>query len=335
MVASREHRWARGDWQLLPWLLPRLGLSAAQRRIARVSPLGRWKLIDNLRRSLVPPATFAALVLGWLLPAPLALGWTALVLLALGVPPLLPVFMAVRDRPRHLKRESERQALRHDMRFALLRWTLGVALLADRAWWMGDAIVRTLLRLLVTHRHLLDWTTAAQTRIDSRLDLSRYAMRMRGGLLLVGLSALGVLGLAPQNLWLAAPWLLLWVSAPLLARQISLPRTEAAGAELGEADATYLRLVARRTWRYFECFVTAEDHFLPPDNFQETPLPILAQRTSPTNIGMYLLSSVCAVDFGWPGLLDWVQRLEATLQAMDRLERHRGHFLNWYDTRTH
>ena len=159
-------------------------------------------------------------------------------------------------------------------------------------------------------------------------------MRMRGGLLVAGLSALAVLTLAPQNFWLAAPWLLLWVSAPVLARQISLPQAEAAGAELGVPDATYLRLVARRTWRYFEQFVTAEDHFLPPDNFQETPLPILAQRTSPTNIGMYLLSSVCAVDFGWLGLLDWVQRLEATLQAMDRLERHRGHFLNWYDTRT-
>ncbi len=334
VIASREHRWARGDWQLLPWLLPRLGLSAPQRRIARVSPLGRWKLIDNLRRSLVPPATFAALVLGWLLPAPVALGWTALVLLALGVPPLLPVLMAVRDRPRHLKRESERQALRHDVRFALLRWTLGLALLADRAWWMGDAIVRTLLRLLVTHRHLLDWTTAAQARTASRLDLASYALRMRGGLLLGGLSALAVLYLAPQNLWLAAPWLLLWVSAPLLARRISLPQAEEAGAVLAVQDATYLRLVARRTWRYFEQFVTAEDHFLPPDNFQETPLPILAQRTSPTNIGMYLLSSVCAVDFGWLGLLDWVQRLEATLQAMDRLERHRGHFLNWYDTRT-
>ncbi len=334
VVASREHRWARGDWQLLPWLLPRLGLGAAQRRIAAVSPLGRWKLTDNLRRSLMPLATLAGLVFGWLLPVPAALWWTALVLLALGVPPLLPILIAVRDRPRHLKRESERQALRHDARFALLRWALGLALLADRAWWMGDAIVRTMLRLTVTHRHLLDWTTAAQARSESRLDLSSYVLRMRGGVLLGILSALAVLYLAPDNLWLAAPWLVLWVTAPVLARQISIPQAAHTGAELSAADATYLRLVARRTWRYFEQFVTADDHALPPDNFQETPLPILAQRTSPTNIGMYLLSSVCAVDFGWLGLLDWVERLEATLDALARLERHRGHFLNWYDTRT-
>ncbi|HEY1491895.1 MAG TPA: hypothetical protein VGF35_04655, partial [Steroidobacteraceae bacterium] len=334
VVASREHRWARGDWQLLPWLLPRPLLDSRQRRSAGVAPLGLWKLTDNLRRTLVPLATFAALLFGWLLPASVALWWTALVLLALAVPPLLPVFIAVRDRPRHLKRESERQALRHDARFALLRWTLGLALLADRSWWMGDAILRTLWRLTVTHRHLLDWTTAAQARRESRLDLTTYVIRMRGGVLLGILSALAVLYLAPHNFWLGAPWLVLWVSAPLLARQISLPQREDPGAQLTAEDATYLRLVARRTWRYFEQFVTAEDHFLPPDNFQETPLPILAQRTSPTNIGMYLLSSVCAVDFGWLGLLDWAQRVEATLETLGKLERHRGHFLNWYDTRT-
>ncbi len=334
VIESREHRWARGDWQLLPWLLPAPWLTPQQRRRAHVTPLGVWKLADNLRRTLVPLATLAALLFGWLLPAPVALWWTAVVLLALAVPPLLPVFIAVRDRPRHLKRESERQALRHDARFALLRWSLGLALLADRAWWMGDAIVRTLVRLTITHRHLLDWTTAAQARRESRLDLTSYLIRMRGGVLLGILSTLAILYLAPHNIWLGAPWLVLWVSAPLLARQISLPQREDTGAQLTAGDATYLRLVARRTWRYFEQFVTAEDHFLPPDNFQETPLAILAQRTSPTNIGMYLLSSVCAVDFGWLGLLDWTQRLEATLDTLGKLERHRGHFLNWYDTRT-
>ncbi len=277
----------------------------------------------------------AALLLGWLHALPhVALWWTALVLLILAVPPLLPIFIAVRDRPRHLKRESERLALRHDMRFALLRWTLGLALLADRAWWMGDAIVRTLVRLTLTHRHLLDWTTAAQARSESRLDLASFVMRMRGSVFIGILTALGVLALAPDNFWLAAPWLVLWIGAPILARLISVPQPEGTGPQLSTDDATYLRLVARRTWRYFEQFVTADDHFLPPDNFQETPLPILAQRTSPTNIGMYLLSSVCAVDFGWLGLLDWVERLEATLDSMGRLERFRGHFLNWYDTRT-
>ncbi len=334
VVSSREHRWARGDWQLLPWLRPRLGRGKEPRRVAAVSALGRWKLLDNLRRTLVPVATLLALLFGWLLSAQAALWWTAAILLALAVPPLLPILIAVRDRPRHLKRESERQALRHDLRAALLRWTLSLALLADRAWLMGDAIVRTLARLAVTHRHLLDWTTAAQARSDSRLSLRSFLVRMRGGVLLAVLGACAVLFFAPENFWLAAPWLFLWITAPVLARQISLPHAEDAVPELSADDATYLRLIARRTWRYFEEFVTAEDHFLPPDNFQETPLPILAQRTSPTNIGMYLLSSACAVDFGWLGMHDWVERLEATMESLGGLEKFRGHFLNWYDTRT-
>ena len=331
VIAAREHRWARGDWQLLPWLRP---LPAQERAARSVSALGRWKLIDNLRRTLVPPATLAALVAGWLLPSPYSAWWTALVVAGLGVGPLLPIFMAVRDRPRHLRRESERQALRHDMRIAGLRWALAAVFVADRAWWMGDAIVRTLTRLFVTRRQLLDWTTAAQSRRQSRLSLGSYVRRMRGGVLIAGAVTLVLLLRAPENLWIALPWLLLWGTAPVLARYISIPLNDRSGPPLSQEDATALRLVARRTWRFFEQFVTAEDHFLPPDNFQETPVPVVAQRTSPTNIGMYLLSAAVAYDFGWVGLLDWIGRLEATMKSLQGLERHRGHFFNWYDTRT-
>jgi cyclic beta-1,2-glucan synthetase len=334
VIAGREHRWARGDWQLLPWLRPAFTRSAGDRAALHVSALGRWKLLDNLRRTLVPLATLAALVGGWLLPQPYSAAWTALLVFGLGVAPLTPILIAVRDRPRHLRRESERQALRHDLRLACLRWALGLALLADRAWWMGDAIVRTLLRLYVSHRHLLDWTTAAQSRRDSRLGLVSYVARMRGGMAVALLLGVALALLRPDNLVLALPWLLLWLAAPLVARFISVPQSDRPGPELSSADARSLRLVARRTWGYFERFVTSADHWLPPDNFQETPAPVLAQRTSPTNIGMYLLSSAAALDFGWLGILDWADRLEATLAALASLERFRGHFFNWYDTRT-
>jgi cyclic beta-1,2-glucan synthetase len=335
VIVSREHRWARGDWQLLPWLWPSLSLPRAQRAVQSVSALGRWKLFDNLRRTAVPIATLTALVLGWLLlTPPYSIWWTALIVCGLGVAPLLPILMAVRDRPRHLRRESERQALQHDLRVALLRWALTLTFLADRAWWMADAIVRTVVRLWFTHQRLLDWTTAAQARQKSRLTLSSYLARMRGGVGLALLAATLVLLLAPVNFWLAAPWLLLWAAAPLLARAISIPRTEHPHLALSEPDAAALRLIARRTWGFFEQFVTADEHFLPPDNFQETPIPALAQRTSPTNIGMYLLSTAAALEFGWLGLLDWVERLQATMGALAALERFRGHFFNWYDTRT-
>ena len=335
VIVSREHRWARGDWQLLPWLRPALSLPRAQRPVRAVSALGRWKLFDNLRRTAVPVATLAALVLGWLLlPPPYSIWWTALLVCGLGVAPLLPILMAVRDRPRHLRRESERQALQHDLRVACLRWVLALTFLADRAWWMADAVARTFVRLCFTHEHLLDWTTAAQARAKSQLAFSSYLVRMRGGVALALLAALLVLVLAPVNMWVAAPWLLLWLAAPVLARYISVPRAQHPHLALSEPDAAALRLIARRTWGFFEQFVTADEHYLPPDNFQETPIPVLAQRTSPTNIGMYLLSSAVALEFGWLGLLDWVERLQATLGSLGSLERFRGHFFNWYDTRT-
>ena len=334
VVAAREHRWARGDWQLLPWLRPALGVAAPERAALRVSALGRWKLIDNLRRTLVPLSTLAALVAGWLLPSPYGALWTALVVAGLGVGPLLPIVMTVKDRPRHLRRESEREALRHDTWIACLRWALAAVFLADRAWLMGDAIVRTCVRLFFTRQQLLDWTTAAQSRRMSSLDLTSYLRRMRGGVAIAAAVTVLLLLRAPANLWVALPWLLLWFTAPFLARYVSTPLNDRSDLALSPADASQLRLIARRTWRYFEQFVTAEDHFLPPDNFQETPVPVVAQRTSPTNIGMYLLSAAVALDFGWLGLKDWIARLEATMTALGRLERFRGHFFNWYDTRT-
>ncbi|MBV9620088.1 MAG: glycosyl transferase [Gammaproteobacteria bacterium] len=334
VVSSREHRWARGDWQLLRWLRPRLLWPRELRMQCAISGLGLWKLADNLRRTLVPIATVAALVAGWLLPQWRAGWWTALIVTLLGVPSLLPVLLTVRDRPRHLRLESERQALRHDLWIACLRWALTLVLLADRAWWMADAVVRTLLRLCVTRQRLLDWTTAAHARRTSRLDLASYVARMRGGLALAAGAAALVAWRASADWWVAGPWLALWFGAPLVARVGSVPRERRVAAPLPVADAAQLRQTARRTWRYFEEFVTAADHFLPPDNYQETPVPVLAQRTSPTNIGMYLLSSLCALEFGWLGLLDWLDRLEATFDALDKLERFRGHWLNWYDTRT-
>ncbi|MBV9697360.1 MAG: glycosyl transferase, partial [Gammaproteobacteria bacterium] len=335
VVLSREHRWARGDWQLLPWLRPRLSWPREQRARRTVSGLGRWKLLDNLRRSLVPVATCAALILAWLvLPQRSAGWWTALVVALLGLPSLLPVLLAVRDRPRHLRLASERQALRHDLWVACLRCALTLTLLADRAWWMADAIVRTLVRLCFTRQRLLDWTAAAQARRTSSLDLAGYFARMRGGLGIAVFALALIAWWAPANWWVGAPWLLLWVVSPVLARYGSLPLVARTAAPLPPADAAQLRLTARRTWRYFEEFVSSADHFLPPDNYQETPVPVLAQRTSPTNIGMYLLSSLCALEFGWLGLREWVERLEATFATLGRLERFHGHFLNWYDTRT-
>ncbi len=187
---------------------------------------------------------------------------------------------------------------------------------------------------------VLQWVTAAQTKTGLSLERLTFYRRMAGGLALAALAAalvaaarpLGVAGSATVWAW-AAPLLLLWLTAPALARWLSLPPAREEAVPLSGAERRQLRLIARRTWRFFETFVGAEDHHLPPDNFQETPKPVVAHRTSPTNLGLYLLSVVAARDRGWIGVLDGVDRLEETLGTMGKLDRFRGHFYNWYDTR--
>ena len=210
---------------------------------------------------------------------------------------------------------------------------LTVTLLAHQAWLMTDAIVRTLCRVYVTRRKLLEWTTAAQAKSGSDLSLGRVYERMGGAVVLAAAAGILVAFGRPEAWPVAASFVLLWALSPLVARWVSLP-ARAVGAEPPSADdARTLRLTARRTWRFFETFVGPEDHALPPDNFQEEPTPVVAHRTSPTNIGLYLLSTMAAHDFGWVGTLAAVERFEATLGTMNGLERFRGHFYNWYDTR--
>ena len=197
---------------------------------------------------------------------------------------------------------------------------------------MSDAIVRTLVRLLVTRRHLLEWVPAAQAAIGPRLDLLGFYRVMASGVAL-GVVAMGVALLAGHGTWpLAMPLAAVWIASPAIARWTSLPPRIAGRMAASAGDGQALRLIARRTWRFFETFVTTADHMLPPDNFQEDPVPTLAHRTSPTNIGLYLLSVAAARDFGWLGTADATERLEMTLATMGQLSRFRGHFYNWYDT---
>ncbi len=127
---------------------------------------------------------------------------------------------------------------------------------------------------------------------------------------------------------------MLWALSPIIARWASTPHDIEPHRGIDADERGELRTIARRTWRFFEDFVTAEENNLPPDNFQEDPKPVVAHRTSPTNIGLYLISVLAARDFGWIGTIEALERIEATLATMDRLERYRGHFLNWYETQT-
>ncbi|WP_218939141.1 GH36-type glycosyl hydrolase domain-containing protein [Pseudomonas nicosulfuronedens] len=327
-VASRRmHRWTRGDWQLLPWML-------GHWRGPQAMPLiGRCKMLDNLRRSLVVPFALASLLLCWWLPLPQALLAATLVILTQAIPPLLPIYCALLPARSGVRLRSHFAMLGADFRRALLQILLSLAFLANDAWSMVDAILRTLWRMYVSQRNLLEWTTAAQSSRKPRPGWLGSYRQMAGGTALAASAGITGLALQPANWLLILPLTLLWLSAPLLAFYSSRPTQPSRRSGLEEDDATALRLCARRTWRFFETFVTPADNLLPPDNFQEQPRPVLAHRTSPTNIGLYLLSAVSARDFGWAGGLQTLERLEGTLAVLEKLPRSHGHFFNWYGTR--
>ena len=333
VAALRHHRWARGDWQLLPWIFGRGPVASKDRKRGAIPAIGRWKMLDNLRRTLSAPAAVLALLAGWTLPFEAAAIWTFFVLATIVLPTLIPVVAAVVPGRTGITVRSHLGALGADLRLALAQSALMISSLAHQAWLMADAITRTLTRLFVTRRHLLEWVTAAQATIGPRLDLFSFYRRMAGAVIIAAVAVI-VASAWGHGTWpLVLPFAALWIASPAIARWTSRSPIVAGRQSMSDGDARALRLIARRTWRFFETFVTPADQMLPPDNFQEDPAPILAHRTSPTNLGLYLLSVVSARDFGWTGTIDAVERLEATLSTMSRLARFRGHFYNWYDTR--
>jgi cyclic beta-1,2-glucan synthetase len=332
VAAARQHRWARGDWQLLPWILT--GHAGAERQRSRIPVVGLWKMLDNLRRTLSAPAAWLTLVAAWSLAHTSPLKWTVFVLAAIAFPSLASALSEVIPKRPGISKRTHVRAVGRSFAVAAAQIGLGVTFLAHQAWLMSDAIVRTLVRLYLTRRRLLEWTTAAQATAELSSDVAGVYRRMRGALVLAVAAGALVAMIRPGSLAVAAPFIVLWGLSPFVARLVSQPRRVDATRRLLPDDVRILRATARRTWRFFEAFVGADDHFLPPDNFQEDPQPVLAHRTSPTNIGLSLLATVAARDLGWLGTLEMVDRLEATLETMGALERFRGHFYNWYDTGT-
>jgi cyclic beta-1,2-glucan synthetase len=328
VAAARTHRWVRGDWQLLPWLL---------HRRAGMSSLGVWKMLDNLRRSLSPVALVVGVPVGLaLLPPGAALLWTAVLVSTVFLPPLLPLVPQVLLRRRGVTKRSQIRGLVTDLSDGLMLGLLNLTYLAHQAWMMLDAIVRTLYRLLVSRRHLLQWRTAAAVEASTKLNgetLSHYVRLMAGGFVFPAVTLVVAVLRGPAYLAIAALPCLLWFAAPAVARRASR-RTEAPEAEAPREHRDTLRRIARRTWLFFDTFVNARENHLPPDNFQEDPKPVVAHRTSPTNIGLYLLTTVAARDFGWIGLSEAAERIHATLTTIGGLEHYRGHLYNWIDTIT-
>lgn len=325
--SSRQHRWFRGDWQIADWILPKVPARDGRKVPNPLSPINRWKIFDNLRRSLVPAASLVLLVLSWFQATGVA-AWSVLAGGTLLLPALLPL-------PARVMKALRQGILPwRDQANELLQALVNTALLPHLAWVSLDAIGRVWFRRLISRERLLEWESAQvahwrATRQVSPIVFHTMILSLLTALLAIALDHLDL------PVWKQAfPFLLFWLISPWVAHLMNGHKRLRFIPELGREDRAYLRRVARETWRFFDDFVGPEAHWLPPDNSQEALRIELAQRTSPTNIGLWLLSALGARDLGYLTTGQMVERSLATLDTLERLERHEGHFFNWYDIQT-
>ncbi|HEX5890966.1 MAG TPA: glucoamylase family protein [Pyrinomonadaceae bacterium] len=331
--AKRQHRWTRGDWQIIRWLFPRVP-NASRQKVRNALPLiARWKILDNLRRSLLAPSLFVWFVASCtLFPGP-ALLWATFILIVIAFPVYLHVTTGLLTHPKGLPWGSHFSSVWGELRTNTAQIAMSFVLLPYQAYLMCDAIVRTLYRQLISRKKLLEWVSAAEAERSVRYDVASFISWMWPAEILalaaVGLtitfkpSALLFMGVLAA-IWILSPFIALWASKPRpLVRQV-----------LNADERQFARRIARGTWRFFETFVGPEDNWLPPDNFQEDPTPVIAHRTSPTNIGLLLLSTSSAHKLGYVSTLEVVERQELTFFTLSKLGRMQGHFFNWYDTKT-
>ncbi|HEU4563048.1 MAG TPA: glucoamylase family protein, partial [Gemmatimonadaceae bacterium] len=340
----RKHRWIRGDWQLLEWLGPRVPGPGGRER-NRLSLLSRWKIFDNLRRSTVEIAQLLFLVVGWAALPVSAPRWTLLGLALIAAPWIISLALGIVRPPLDKSWRAYYAAIGRDARTSVQQFALAVIFLPHQAWMSADAIVRTLWRMFVSKRSLLEWQTASQveraapTAARQVWRAMRPAVAMAGGILValaVHALVLWRAGGTTEGVWplaaVALPLVALWGASPAIANALSASplRRERRLPAARRAEAMRYALLH---WRYFERFVTGETSWLAPDNYQEDPQPVVAMRTSPTNIGLQLLSTVSAYDLGFLTADAMAERLELAFRSLERMRRFRGHFFNWYELR--
>ena len=326
---KRLHRWIRGDWQIAAWILPRVPLPDGRSGPNPLSWFDRWKIFDNLRRSLLPAASLILLLASWLISS--RAGWMATVVVTMQMlfHPLAQPFTSATTR-RGLRGLSLSK-LAHD----LLRVMIEAALLPYQAWQALDAIARVWYRRLISHRGLLEWTSAQGVHGGAQSRMPMFLISMGLASLFSVLAGWAVLHWRPDNLGVAGPWLALWFLSPLIGWLLSRrPQVKQPQFLLPAEDRQFLRNVARRTWRYFSDFVNEETSWLPPDNYQISHLNRLAMRTSPTNIGLWMTSVLSAHAFGYLTVDGVADRLSRTMTTIGKMERYEGHLLNWYEIPT-
>ncbi|MBN2763489.1 MAG: hypothetical protein JXR41_10390, partial [Bacteroidales bacterium] len=329
---DRRSRWIRGDWQLIPWLLPILPKVNGVSRKNPLSLLSWWKIMDNIRRSLIPSALTLLLLSGWII-LPSSWFWTLVVIGIILIPPLLISVVYIFQKPedvilrQHLKSAGQMVARQ------LSQAAFFLISLPYEAFYSLDSILRTSWRLFFSKKRLLEWNSSSRDDQHNRLNLIGTFRTMWISPVIAFLSATCLLIFLPETLAMVWPVIVLWFSFPAVAWWISRPLVPLE-VSLTLKQYNFLRKLSRKTWSFFETFIGTEDNWLPPDNYQEHPVKMIAHRTSPTNIGLSLLANLSAYDFGYIHSGKLLERTSNVFNTMNSLERYQGHFFNWYDTQS-
>jgi len=329
--SSRRHRWIRGDWQIGIWSLPWVPDAQGKFRKNSITALSRWKIFDNLRRSLVPVALLLILILSWTL-LQSSLFWTLLIIGVMLLPSLSISAWDIIKKPEEISFAQHLKNVFRNTSTNVMQSLFTLVCLPFEAFVSLDAILRTVWRILFSHKNLLEWNPSGFAKKQHENLFMLYKSMWFAPLLSVALFIL-LFTYYPHTIFLATPFLIIWIFSPAIVGWISSPRT-VLRTKITEDQRIYLRELSRKTWNFFETYVTENDNWLPIDNLQQYPITIIAHRTSPTNIGMALLANLSAIDFGYITIAQLLERTSNTFKTLNKLERYEGHFYNWYDTQS-
>ncbi len=328
---TRRHRWIRGDWQIAVWFLPFVPGADRHWNKNSISALSRWKIFDNLRRSIIPIAFVLLFLAGWtMLPSPWF--WTVSLTIIMLLPSAVTSVWGAMFKPKEVTITQHVNNAIGNTSKSILQALFTLVCLPYEAYVSADAIFRTLWRVYISRKKLLEWNPSGFVQKQNENVFSSYRTMWIAPLFSIAVFVFLYWQQSPV-LFLAVPFLFVWIVSPAIASALGKP-VHASKTKLNGEQNEYLRTLARKTWSFFENFVTAEDNWLPPDNFQQYPIPVVAHRTSPTNIGLSLLANLTAHDFGYATTSQLIERTTETFNTLEKLDRHEGHFYNWYDTQT-
>ncbi|MEO5674229.1 MAG: glucoamylase family protein, partial [Chitinophagales bacterium] len=329
--SSRRHRWIRGDWQIGIWSLPWVPDAKGKLRKNSITALSRWKIFDNLRRSLVPIALLLILILSWtLVQSPLF--WTLFIIGVVLLPSLSISTWDIIKKPEEISLAQHSKNVFRNTSTNIIQSLFTLVCLPFESYVSIDAISRTVWRILFSHKNLLEWNPSGFAKKQHENLFTLLKSMWFAPLLSIALIIL-LFNYNPHTIFLAAPFLVLWILSPAIVNWISSPRP-VLRTKITEDQRKYLRELSRKTWSFFETYVTENDNWLPIDNLQQYPITIIAHRTSPTNIGLSLLANLSAIDFGYITIAQLLEKTTNTFKTLSKLERYEGHFYNWYDTQS-